>query len=142
MEKQYFYTKLPFQKIFLRQIEWEVQNWTITKNVVLPVAILFFSKFCFSIRTSYNELIWYANDSNVHIETSRSAGVLFGGTFSMWVFLMVTLCISWYYVFGGINDKLLQKIYFLKKAQETCKPNNRDLNFDWIIHFLIWTCFV
>ena len=25
----------------------------------------------------------------------------------------------------------LSKIYFLKNAQKTCKPNNRDLNRDW-----------
>ena len=28
--------------------------------------------------------------------------------------------------FGGVNDKLLQKNYFLKNAKETFKPNNRD----------------
>ena len=26
----------------------------------------------------------------------------------------------------------LSKIYFLKNAVKTCKPNNRDLNRDWI----------
>ena len=26
----------------------------------------------------------------------------------------------------------LSKIYFLKNAKKTCKPNNRDLNRDWI----------
>ena len=26
----------------------------------------------------------------------------------------------------------LSKIYFLKNAMKTCKPNNRDLNRDWI----------
>ena len=25
----------------------------------------------------------------------------------------------------------LSKIYFLKNAKKTCKPNNRDLNRDW-----------
>ena len=25
----------------------------------------------------------------------------------------------------------LSKIYFLKNAKKTCKPNNRDLNHDW-----------
>ena len=33
-------------------------------------------------------------------------------------------------IFGGMNGKLLQKIYFLKNAKKTCKPNNRDLNRD------------
>ena len=27
----------------------------------------------------------------------------------------------------------LSKIYFLKNAKKTCKPNNRDLNRDWKI---------
>ena len=31
-----------------------------------------------------------------------------------------------------MNGKLLQKICFLKNAKKTCKPNNRDLNRDWI----------
>ena len=26
----------------------------------------------------------------------------------------------------------LSKIYFLKNAKKTCKPNNRDLNRDWV----------
>ena len=30
----------------------------------------------------------------------------------------------------------LSKIYFLKNAKKTCKPNNRDwINRDWIIQF-------
>ena len=29
----------------------------------------------------------------------------------------------------------LSKIYFLKNAKKTSKPNNRDLNRDWIIQF-------
>ena len=29
----------------------------------------------------------------------------------------------------------LSKIYFLKNAKKTCKPNNRDLNRGWIILF-------
>ena len=31
----------------------------------------------------------------------------------------------------------LSKKYFLKKAKKTCKPNNRDLNRDWIKTFVI-----
>ena len=42
LKMQYFYEKLPFQKPMLRQIEWEVQNRTITKNGVLQVTSLFF----------------------------------------------------------------------------------------------------
>ena len=32
---------------------------------------------------------------------------------------------------------ILSKNYFLKKAKKTCKPNNRDLNSDWIKTFVI-----
>ena len=39
------------------QIEWRVQNRPITKNGALPVTTLFFKKFCFTVRTSYKELI-------------------------------------------------------------------------------------
>ena len=31
----------------------------------------------------------------------------------------------------------LSKIYFLKNTKKTCKPNNRDLNPDWIIEILV-----
>ena len=61
MKTQYYYTKLPFQKPMLREIEWVLQNWTITKNDVLRVTSLFFWKFCFITRTSYKELIWCTN---------------------------------------------------------------------------------
>ena len=37
------------------------------KNVVLPVTALLFSKFCFSLITSYKELIWCTNDPDVYI---------------------------------------------------------------------------
>ena len=30
----------------------------------------------------------------------------------------------------------LSKIYFLKNAKKTCKPNNRDLNRDWKTKFI------
>ena len=66
----YFHTKLTYQKRMLRQIEWWVQNRPITMKGVLPVTTLFFSKFCFSLRTShYKELIWFTNDANVYIHT-------------------------------------------------------------------------
>ena len=35
----------------------------------------------------------------------------------------------------GITAGNLSKIYFLKNAKKTCKPNNRDLNRDWMIHW-------
>ena len=36
---------------------------------VLPVTTSFFWKFCFSLRTPYQELIWCTNKQNVHIHT-------------------------------------------------------------------------
>ena len=69
MKKHHFHTKLPCQKSMLRQIEWWLQNGPITKNGVLPVTTLFFWKFCFSLRTSYKELICCTNNPNAHICT-------------------------------------------------------------------------
>ena len=68
LKTHHFHTKLRCQKSILRQIEWWAQNGPTTKNV-LPVTALFFRKFCFSLRTSYKELIWYTNDPNAHIPT-------------------------------------------------------------------------
>ena len=68
---KHFLTKLLCQKPMLRQIEWGVQNWPITKNRVLPVTIFLFRKFCFSLETLYIELIWYTSHPNVHIRTFR-----------------------------------------------------------------------
>ena len=57
LKTQHFHTKLPCQKPTLKQTKWGIQNGLITKNGVLPVTALFFSKFYFSIKTSYKELI-------------------------------------------------------------------------------------
>ena len=67
MKTHHFHTKLPYQKSMLRQIKWWLQNGPITKNGVLPVTTLFFWKFCFSLRTSYKELICCTNNPNTHI---------------------------------------------------------------------------
>ena len=50
---------------------------------------LFFWKFCFSLRTSYKELIWYTNEPNTHILTFRKRWILFDGAFSRSVSLNV-----------------------------------------------------
>ena len=67
LKTHHFHTKLPYQKLMLRQTEWWVQNGPITKNEVLPVTTLFSWKFFFSLRTSYEKLIWCTNDLNAHI---------------------------------------------------------------------------
>ena len=69
IETDHFYRKLPYEKPMLRQIKWWVQNGSITMNKVLSVTTLIFWKFCFSLRTSYKELIWCTNDPNAYICT-------------------------------------------------------------------------
>ena len=44
-------------------------KWTYHKEKSLQVTILFFWKFCFSLRTSYKELIRCTNAPNAHIRT-------------------------------------------------------------------------
>ena len=69
LKTDHFYRKLPYEKPMLRQIKWWVQNGSITMNEVLSVTTLIFWKFCFSLRTSYKELIWCTNDPNAYICT-------------------------------------------------------------------------
>ena len=69
LKTNHFHPKLPYQKPILRQIKWWRQNGPIPKKGVLPVTTLFFWKFCFSLRTSYEELICYTNNPNDHICT-------------------------------------------------------------------------
>ena len=45
-----FHTKLPCQKLMLRQIEWGVQKRPITKNGVLAVTALIFLKMLFQFK--------------------------------------------------------------------------------------------
>ena len=87
LKTHHFHTKLPYQKPMLRQIEWWLQNGPITKNGVLPVTTSFFKKLCFSLRTSYKELIWCTNDPVPIFILFVSTGVLFDGAFSLWVSL-------------------------------------------------------
>ena len=51
----------------LRQIEWGVQNWPITKNGVLPVTTFLFRKFCFSLGCFFGECGWNKNCSRLCI---------------------------------------------------------------------------
>ena len=69
LKNHHFQTKQSYQKPMSSQIKWWVQNGPITKNRVLTVITLFVWKFCFSLRTSYKELIWCTSDSNAHIPT-------------------------------------------------------------------------
>ena len=55
LKTQHFLTKLSCHKPMLRQMEWGIQNESITKNRVLPVTTLFFRKLCFSLRISHKD---------------------------------------------------------------------------------------
>ena len=75
-----------------RQIEWKVQSGPITKTAVLPVSSLFFWKFFFSIRTCYIKSWFEVQTTQMSIFIlSESSGVLFKGTFSLWVYLKLIL---------------------------------------------------
>ena len=57
MENALFLYETVIQKPMLRQIEWRVQNGTITKNEVFLATTLSFEKFRFIIRACFKELI-------------------------------------------------------------------------------------
>ena len=46
-------------------------EWTYHKEQCFAVTTSVFRKFYFSFRTSYKELMWCTNHSNIHIHTSR-----------------------------------------------------------------------
>ena len=83
--KTHFPTKLPCQKPTLRWIKWRVQDEPIRKNGGLLLSALFFWKYCYCLINSYKELIWCTNYINVHIHTFEEAGVLYKGSFLLWV---------------------------------------------------------
>ena len=86
LKTQHCHIKLPRQ--MSRQLEEEVQSVSINKDDVLPVTILFFWKFCFSLRTSHEELTWRTNYLKMSIFILFvGAGVLFKGAFFLWVYL-------------------------------------------------------
>ena len=86
LKTQHCHIKLPRQ--MSRQLEEEVQSVSINKDDILPVTILFFWKFCFSLRTSHEELIWRTNYLKMSIFILFvGAGVLFKGAFFLWVYL-------------------------------------------------------
>ena len=56
-------------------------KWTYHKGRSLPGNILFFWKFCFSLKTSYKELIGCTNYPNFHIYTFRKHWSFIWGSF-------------------------------------------------------------
>ena len=80
MKKQHFHTKLPCQKLLLRQIEYGVHNGTITKNLLLPRTTSFFDTSISAKESAIN--------SSLNIPIAQivvlflTASVLFEGVFS------------------------------------------------------------
>ena len=64
IENALFRYKISISEANVKATDWWVQNRPTTKNGVLPVTTLFFCLFCFvlffSLRTSYQKLIWCA----------------------------------------------------------------------------------
>ena len=86
-ENAIYLYKLALSKANLETNRMRITKWTYNnKKKVLPVATWFSGKFCFSLRTSYKELIWWTKERNVHFHIFQSLGVLFEG-FSLWVYL-------------------------------------------------------
>ena len=67
IENASFPCKIVISEANVKTIECWLQNGPIGKSEALRVTILIFWKFCFSLRTSYKELIWCINDLNAHI---------------------------------------------------------------------------
>ena len=66
-ENAIYLYKLALSKANLETNRMQITKWTYNnKKKVLPVATWFSGKFCFSLRTSYKELIWWTKERNVH----------------------------------------------------------------------------
>ena len=87
----------------LAQIERWVQNGA---ERSFASNYFFFFKFCFSLRTSFKELIWCAKDSNVHIHTFRKRWSLVWGCFSPASILKIETTGKEICVFHMAYDKL------------------------------------
>ena len=90
------------------------------KKEVLPVATLLFWKFCFSLRTSYKELIWYTSNPNAYV---TSAGISLDSAFSLWVSLKEIPD-----TFEELTFKIVKSIPFVYKrvdiATDSYHPNS------------------
>ena len=67
--------------------KWVVQNAPITKNEVFASIYLIFSKFCFTLRTSYQVDVMYQLPKTISI-LFLSGEVLSEGGFSWWICIM------------------------------------------------------
>ena len=97
------------------------QNRSIAKNGVLPETSSFFWKFCFSLRTSYKELIWCTNDPNAHIRT---------------------FCKRWSFIWRCFFHVSILKSFSWKLRFELCKilhPTNG--NAFWCMIYFNWSSY-
>ena len=102
LKTHHCHTKLPNQKPMFRQIIWWVQNGPITNNGVLRVTTFFFRKCCYSLGTSYKELIWCTNNPNADIPTFCKRWTFIWRSFfpvSIWA-------INWAYLLAEMDQNL------------------------------------
>ena len=98
LKKNDFHSKVPRQKLMLRQNERRVQNGPVKSNGVLPLATLFLWKINFSIWTCWLNLPTSQISINILFV---SAWVLFECVFSMWVSFIKLLYTKTIFLFKG-----------------------------------------
>ena len=62
-------------------------KWIYHKERIFASNYFIFWKFCFSLRTFYEDMIWCINDPDAQFLLFVSAGVLFNVAYSLWVSL-------------------------------------------------------
>ena len=82
LKAHHFHTKLSCQKPMLRHIEWGVQNRRFASS-------LFFRKFCFNFITSYEELIWCINTTQVPNAFRKRQSFIWGCFFPVSILKLV-----------------------------------------------------
>ena len=91
LETHFFHTKLPYQKPMLRQIEWWVQNGPVTKEQSFTSNYFIFLKNLFQLKKEPLIKSWFdVLMTRTPYSYFVSAGVLFGGAFSLWVSFIVS----------------------------------------------------
>ena len=118
LKAHHFYSKLLCQKAMLKQIEWWLKNWPITKSGVLPVTALFLWKICFSFRTSWKESIWCTNDPNVHIyifhkHWSLILGCFFPVSIHKWNTEFI-FCSKLWYLWNAVGTRVIKNFNPIK----------------------------
>ena len=86
IEKTAFRYKTAPSETNVKKNKLGVQKGPITKNKVLSVTNSIFWKFCFSITTSYKELILFITSQMPTFLLFVGIWVLFKGVFSLWVY--------------------------------------------------------